>query len=424
VISRLTGWNSVGDLVWKDDNRDSIKDAGEAGMPNITVRLYYDTNGNGVLDAGEPLYGTTQTDGSGIYGFGSLPDGRYIVEVDALDSDLPAGSTLPNSVGTRIAVDLDEARVISSAVSVLTADWPFIDALTVSKTTTPTSYGAGALVTYAIDLENHAAAVAPKTLPVRTAWATTVTGSRAAQNAANAQGEPDFAHARMDYQGNSDTLTTSGGFTYASPTGTITKVELIFNAYLSQTLVDDTMEVSVNGSLFSTLSTAQLNTLLGTAKDFTVDVTSLNANWSWTQVQALTAQLKAAKNASPDTGIVWVDSLSYRVTTNAVTPPAGSNGAATIDPLPLVDTFDAARLAYVSSSLPPTSVSGGDDHLGECGAVESGRPQDHHGGVPGPHHRDGGEHDEHGQFERRDFCIGSADEQREQQHCGHHQSAG
>jgi hypothetical protein len=372
VTSRLTGINSIGDLVWKDTNRDFIKDAGEAGIPNVTVSLYYDTNGNGTLDAGEPLYGTTQTGVGGIYGFTNLPDGRYIVEVDAADSDLPAGAILPNATGNRFAVDLDAARVLATAVNFLNADWPFIDALVLSKTTTPTTYGAGALVTYSIDLENRAAVVAPKTIPVRTGWAATVAGTRAAQNPANAQGSPDASYARVDYQGNSDTLTTSGGFIYASPTGTITKVELVFNAYLSQALIDDTLEVSVNGAVFATLTTAQINTLLGTAKIYAVDVTSLNGTWSWTQVQALAAQLKASKVSSPDTGIVWVDSIGYRVTTVAVVPPAGTYGGATIDPLPLTDTFDPARLAYVSSSLPPTSVSGGTITWNNAGPLNPG----------------------------------------------------
>jgi len=360
VTSRLTGLNSVGDLVWRDDNRDSLKGAGEPGISNVTVRLYHDTNSNGALDAGEPLFGTTQTDGSGIYGFANLPDGRYLVEVDVLDDDLPAGSTLPNSVGERIAVDLDVARVISSAVSVLTADWPLIDALSVSKTTTPTIYGAGSLVTYSIDLENHAAAVAAKTLPVRTGWATMVTGTRPVQNPANAEGGPDSSYARVDFQGNSDTLTTGGGFTYESPTGTITKVELVFNAYLSQALANDQMDVRVSGSLFTTLTTAQLNTLLGPAQVYAVDATSLNANWSWTQVQALTAELKASKMGQADTGIVWVDSLGYRVTTVAVTPPAGSYGVAT-PPGGYAPSYDedGTGTAHVSG----VSLNGGAQYL-------------------------------------------------------------
>ncbi|MEP2774555.1 MAG: SdrD B-like domain-containing protein [Luteolibacter sp.] len=372
VTTRLTGINSIGDLVWRDDNRDSIKDGTEPGIANVTVSLYNDVNGNGTLESTDLLYGTTVTNGSGSYGFSSLPDGKYIVVVDDADSDLPAGYTLPSSASNRSAIDLDSTRVISTAVNDLTADWPFISALTLSKTVSPTVYGAGQLINYTIDLENHAASVAAKTVPVRTAWASTVTANRSAQNPANAQGDVDLNYARLDFSQNSDALVTSGGFTYDSPTGTITKVELIFNAYLSEALVDDEVNVSVNGTVFTTLTTAQVNTLLGSASYYTVDVTSKNATWSWAQVQALTAQLKANKSGGPDPGTVWVDSIGFRVTTTTVAPPTGTYGLASIDPLPLTDTFDAARLEYVSSSLPPTSVSGGTITWANAGPLNPG----------------------------------------------------
>ena len=209
------------------------------------------------LDAADPLFATTATDANGIYNFISLPDGRFIAVVDQTDTDLPAGFTLPNSAPAAIAVALDPARTNASAVSVLTADWPFIGALTVAKSTNPVSYGAGDTVTYTIDLENHAAPVAAKTVPVQSSWSTTLTGNRAAQNFTNAQGSPDNNYARIDWAQNADNLANSG-LAFANPTGTITKVEFIFNAYLSAPLTDDQLDFSVNGTLFSTVTTATL----------------------------------------------------------------------------------------------------------------------------------------------------------------------
>ena len=176
--------NSAGDLIWKDDDRDSIKDAGETGIANITVRLYYDADGDGVVDLTDPLFGATQTNASGLYAFASLPDGKFIAVVDDADADLPAGYILPNSSVAVITVSLDPLSISSSPVALLTADWPFIGALEVVKSVTPSIYGAGDLITYVIDLENHAAPVAAKSTPVQTSWSSTVTGNRAAQNAA------------------------------------------------------------------------------------------------------------------------------------------------------------------------------------------------------------------------------------------------
>lgn len=76
---------AIGDLVWNDTNADGVKDASEAGISGVTIDLYLDVNGNGRVDPGEPLFGSTVTDASGAYLFDNLPtsqDGvKYIVDV-------------------------------------------------------------------------------------------------------------------------------------------------------------------------------------------------------------------------------------------------------------------------------------------------------------------------------------------------------
>lgn len=371
VTSFVSGINSVGDQIWKDDNRNSIKDVGETGIANITVKLYYDADGDGVLDATDILFGTTQTNASGIYGFANLPDGKFLVAADDADADLPAGYSLPNSVTSMISVSLDPLRTNSSAVNDLTADWPFIGALEVVKSASPATYGAGDLITYTIDLENNSASVAAKTNPVQTSWSTTVTGNRVVQNPVNAQGTPDSVYARIDQTASADNLASSG-LSFADPTGTITKVELIFNAYLSQTLVDDQLDLSVGGALFITLTKDQLNAMTGVSALRAVDITSRNVSWTWAQVQALTANLRTNKTNSGDAGILWVDSIGFRVTTVPVVVPSGSYGPSTIDPLPLVDTYDAAKIQYVSASVTPTSTSSGTITWNNLGPLNAG----------------------------------------------------
>ncbi|RIL10424.1 hypothetical protein DCC79_08055, partial [bacterium] len=81
---------SIGDKVFADTDSDGVLDAGEPGLPNVTVKLYSDTDGDGVLDVGEPLLQTTVTDGSGTYTFTGLPAGNYIVDVDQADTDVPS----------------------------------------------------------------------------------------------------------------------------------------------------------------------------------------------------------------------------------------------------------------------------------------------------------------------------------------------
>ncbi|MEM8534345.1 MAG: SdrD B-like domain-containing protein [Chloroflexota bacterium] len=73
---------SLGNHVWEDTNNNGVVDAGETGVPGITVELYRDTNGDGQAQASE-LVTTTTTDGSGHYQFSDLAPGDYMVALPA-----------------------------------------------------------------------------------------------------------------------------------------------------------------------------------------------------------------------------------------------------------------------------------------------------------------------------------------------------
>lgn len=65
---------TIGDKVWEDTNGDGIQDAGEPGLSGVTVKLY---------DASNNLLGTTTTDNNGNYYFNEMPAGDYYVEFTA-----------------------------------------------------------------------------------------------------------------------------------------------------------------------------------------------------------------------------------------------------------------------------------------------------------------------------------------------------
>ncbi|MCB9296618.1 MAG: hypothetical protein H6559_26415 [Lewinellaceae bacterium] len=67
----------IGDFVWQDTDGDGIQDAGEPGIPGVTVNLYADANQDGVPD-GAPI-ATDVTGANGEYGFPVDP-GSYVVE--------------------------------------------------------------------------------------------------------------------------------------------------------------------------------------------------------------------------------------------------------------------------------------------------------------------------------------------------------
>ena len=76
----VAGTASIVGTVWRDDATgggilgNGILDETGAGIPAVTINLYWDANGDGDhTDAGDFLYTTTTSDASGNYSFTSLP---------------------------------------------------------------------------------------------------------------------------------------------------------------------------------------------------------------------------------------------------------------------------------------------------------------------------------------------------------------
>jgi hypothetical protein len=70
---------AIGDFVWNDLNKDGIQDAGEPGIPGVTMQLY-DPGPDGVPGGGDDvLKATTTTDASGYYIFPGLDPAKYFV---------------------------------------------------------------------------------------------------------------------------------------------------------------------------------------------------------------------------------------------------------------------------------------------------------------------------------------------------------
>ncbi len=90
--ARAFGDASLGDLVWLDANGNGINEAGENGIPGVTLNLF-DAGPDGVIGGGDDvLIANTVTDQLGGFDFKNLPAGRYYVDVD--DSTIPPGLTL------------------------------------------------------------------------------------------------------------------------------------------------------------------------------------------------------------------------------------------------------------------------------------------------------------------------------------------
>jgi protocatechuate 3,4-dioxygenase beta subunit len=100
---------ALGDFVWHDLDADGVQDAGEPGIPNVTVNL---KNSGGVVIA------STVTNALGIYGFNNLTPGTYSVQFVQ-----PGGYTgvSPANQGANDAVDSDgvPAMMLMTATTTL-----------------------------------------------------------------------------------------------------------------------------------------------------------------------------------------------------------------------------------------------------------------------------------------------------------------
>jgi len=130
--------SQIGDRVWYDNDGDGLQDLGEPGVTGVTVRLLH----------GGAAIATTVTDGSGYYLFSNLAPNDYQVEFDL--STLPAGykPTIRGPTGSSDADDSDadvltgrtELIAISADEQDLTWDLGlvrFVSDLSLTKTAEP-----------------------------------------------------------------------------------------------------------------------------------------------------------------------------------------------------------------------------------------------------------------------------------------------
>ncbi|MGB3216638.1 MAG: SdrD B-like domain-containing protein, partial [Anaerolineae bacterium] len=113
---------AIGDFVWYDSDQDGIEDVGEPGIPNVTIQLRRDSNGNNILDPGDEYFADTVTDADGGYFFTDLPSGTYFVDVTDTNNVL-AGLT--HIVANQSKPDPTAAIALSSGQVYKDADFGY-----------------------------------------------------------------------------------------------------------------------------------------------------------------------------------------------------------------------------------------------------------------------------------------------------------
>jgi len=119
-LGKITGigYATIGDFVWCDLNNDGVQDAGEPGIPGVTVNLQ-SAGADGQFGTGDDYFDSQVTDANGNYLFTDVPAGaRCRIWVDL--STLPEGK-IPGVCPTRRGCHPEPGR------SYLGVDFCFIE---------------------------------------------------------------------------------------------------------------------------------------------------------------------------------------------------------------------------------------------------------------------------------------------------------
>jgi len=371
VATMVQGTNSIGDLVWKDEDADGVFDAGEPGIGDILLSLYWDKNGNGVLDATDPLIQTTNSSASGAvgsYSFSQLPNGNFLVQVDQNDLQVPVGY----NISTRVVIPVTGlGTTLASPFNA--ADFGFGPVLKVDKQLTSGNPAYEAEnVTFNIRLVNtRPGDGTARGACTYTVWAraedTPRTSNKKWSYPENAftQNEPNSIFAFTDYKQGAGKVIAGTSFSLGAQPGTITKVEAIFPIYFDKSLVDDFVIANLYNAPSpaaaigtKNFTTAELNNFApGISKLglLTWDVTGLRA-WTWADFSNFfSLSLQSEKTANEDAVVLSMDAMGFRITSDQT---CGSTSDI-IATLPFSDTYDAARLQYITAAPPPDSASSG-----------------------------------------------------------------
>ena len=87
----LVGTGSIGDTLYYDLDGDGVVDPGEPTLPagvTVTATWY---GWDGAPGGGDDIVFTTETDAAGQYALTMLPPGEYLVVVDTADPEFPTG---------------------------------------------------------------------------------------------------------------------------------------------------------------------------------------------------------------------------------------------------------------------------------------------------------------------------------------------
>ena len=256
---------SIGNKVFEDLNKDGIQDAGEPGVPGVTVSLQ-DCSGN-TLDI-------TSTDANGEYAFTNLAPGDYVVNFgnipsgyefasqdqggdDTVDSD--AGVT-----GDTACITLapgEDNDTVDAGIMMITPSQLIITPSSISRTL---NVGASTMVTYVVDSDDAS------TLPTPAAMSII---DDATSNPATWASTTSAANQATSYEVNLDATGLAPG-TY-NATLTAGPVSGYTNASIPITLIVEAIPTVLSVTSFTLVNADNEQDIMTITNGMTIDVTTL-----------------------------------------------------------------------------------------------------------------------------------------------------
>ncbi len=396
ALTFLPGTNSIGDQVWIDDgtgggtSSNGVMDGGEVGLDGIDVTLYYDINGNGVLDPDDYLWGTQTTSGGGMYDFTDLPDGTFFVVPDN------TGLAAAGCNGCGATTDTEYTVTLSGGGQDFNdADFGYMQPLSITKTLVSSDPGyEGQPVIFEIDVTNN---LVDNECVIDNGSAVTSSGGASSEssvttaNTTNALGAPDGTTATLGFDGNDVDPTTAGNmwmtievpYTVPPNCGEITSAvgKWFFN--ITNTVVDGTVPYTDdqlilfaivddgNGTLeYATDPTVQIvlgpdelsNFVSPNIGLYSLPLPQLildgmnQGNKVWLDITTgVDATIGTTQvGATDDMAEIHFDAVGLQLFCDGTTV---CDPAKVLNPVALEDVYDSNILEYVSSSYPITSVT-------------------------------------------------------------------
>ncbi|MGD1993025.1 MAG: SdrD B-like domain-containing protein [Anaerolineae bacterium] len=382
----ITGDNAIGDWVWEDGDSDGLQDDGPTGIDDVTLTLYWDADGDGELDDGDPILMTSTTaisgTASGYYLFEKLPDGDYLVAVESDDPYIPFGYNFTTPEVQ--AVDLDSAHASSTGVTYRDADFGFGPVLRVDKASLADGVVyEGETVTYTISLVNTRPGNGTDSAGYcqYTIWSDALsadgnppspeTGNQIWQDNEEALGAPNSVYAVADLENNTQQLGLSD-FNIGPQAGNILTVEYrLYFKEVAELQANDNIEVSLwlTDTKHSTLVFEYAGAdFPGSAGDTYVFTEVLTRAWAWSDFTLNRTELGlvADKGNTAPYGDIGLDAAALIITTDQQNC-GGPND--TISVLPMTDTYDASKLRFVSADPPATATGTAGEPYAATGVI-------------------------------------------------------